>query len=89
MRIGNRPWATGNECFIGKTKDRRCEWGRAGGKGDAAAGLLALEIFEGGIEAADRDVTLPGVLLEEAEFQFHGGRHGVAPEVEAGQIIRV
>ena len=45
---------------------------------DAAAGVLALEISEAGGGVADRVVALPGVLLEEAEFHFHGGGNGVA-----------
>src|ERR1017187_3469501 len=56
---------------------------------DAAGGVIALEIIEAGRGVADRVVALPGVLLEDAELQFHGGGNGVALEVEGRQVARI
>ena len=56
---------------------------------DAAGGVIALEIIEAGGGVADRVVAFPGVLLEDAELQFHGGGNGVALEVEGRQVARI
>src|ERR1035438_4071037 len=56
---------------------------------DAAGGVIALEIIETGRGVADRVVAFPGVLLEDAELQFHGSGNGVALEVEGRQVARI
>src|ERR1039457_6859058 len=56
---------------------------------DAAGGVIALEIIETGGGVADRVVAFPGVLLEDAELQFHGSGNGVALEVEGRQVARI
>src|ERR1019366_2295702 len=55
---------------------------------DAAADVRALEISETGGGGGGRVVAFPGRLLEDAEFQFHGGGNGVAHEEEGSPIVR-